>query len=442
MPKPPPVWENRNEPAYPAMSLKSLLNPQTMRNKMLYILSFYLLVLFSACKKDNETAAPGTNNTLPACDEIPVNNAPFTTCGNIKFQTPPDWKLEPEGENFILRLPFISGNPDRFVNMLVVKGFASSGNIETDYNTVWQKYLSDFTKYQEPFLIKDKSIKGYDIIRGGTNIRNGNNAPLYVHVWVAKVKDQAEAAFTFANYNNDFDIAFYGSIAPFWARLQFNNLPAPAKPCYTLRGNGIQGIYYGLANGLDIYGNYGKKLSWLMVYSDGKMKRINVLPYEGINGFDRETDREINKDYWADYNLQTGKATFTGNTPQVKNFTYNSNKLFYDDQEYAKLANVDGLTLSGVYSADSSPTAITTFGYEPVITFYKDGRFEDKTALYYVNSIFLPFKTPGNGKYKINNYTIDLTYDDGRGSASFPFVSFDKENFTSIQIGNVFIFKK
>ncbi|MBC8112176.1 MAG: hypothetical protein H7Y04_14055, partial [Verrucomicrobia bacterium] len=106
---------------------------------MLITIYFIVFALFSACKTNSE----GDSNTNPvaACDEIPLNNAPFTTCGNIQFQTPKDWKLEPDGENFILRLPPISGNPDRFVNMLVVKGFTSSGNIETDYNTVWQTYL-------------------------------------------------------------------------------------------------------------------------------------------------------------------------------------------------------------------------------------------------------------------------------------------------------------
>jgi hypothetical protein len=195
---------------------------------------------------------------------------------------------------------------------------------------------------------------------------------------------------------------------------------------------------------LNIYGDYGKKLSMLMVYSDNKMKKLpyGVLPATGLNLFERDVDREVNKEYWADYNLQTGKATFYGPAAQVKNFSYSNSKLYYDNDEYLKLPAVDGLALSGIYSADDSPLAVTTFGHEPTITFYNDGLFEDNTALYYADNIDSKFKTPGSGKYTIANYTIELIYTDGRGSATFPLVNFDKDNAASIQINNVFIFKK
>jgi hypothetical protein len=413
------------------------------RTGIIGILCLVINLFFMGCKKNNDAQGKPGNNPVAACDEVPLSNVPFTACGNILFKLPEGWQLQADGENFLLQLPFVSGNPDRIIQMYVVKGFTSSGNLETDYNTFWQKYLSDFTKYQEPFLIKEKSIKGYDIIRGGTNVRS-NTIVSYAHLWVAKVNDQAEAVFTIANYNNDFDISYYGDIAPFWARLQFKNLPEPAKSCYTLRGNGVQGIYYGLSNGLNIYGDYGKKLTMLLVYNDNKMKRLpyGVLPATGLNMFDREVDREVNKDYWADYNLQSGKATFYGTPVQVKSFTYSNNKVYYDNEEYVKLPAVDGLTLEGIYTADDKPLAVATFGHEPTITFYKDGRFEDNTALYYVDNIDEKFKRPGDGKYTINNYSIELTYSDGRGSATFPFVNFDKDKVSSIQIKNVFIFKK
>lgn len=421
-------------------SMRKIVNGK----RILVLLYIYVNLFAIACKKNSDTAGgPGTNSN-GTCDNIAVSNVPFTTCGNIMFQLPQGWQLEADGENFVLRLPFISGNSDRWVNMAVVKGFTSSSNIETDYNTIWQKYLSDFTKYQEPFLSKDKSIKGYDIVRGGTNVRTANNVTLYAHLWVAKVKDQAEATITFANYSNDFDISFYENIAPFWARLQFKNLQDPVKPCYTLRGDGIQGIYIGSSNGLNVYGNYGKKFNMLLVYSDQRVKNLpfGVLPQIGMNAFEREVDREVNKQYWADYNVQTGKATFNGTPTQVKNFTRSNDKVNYDNEEYIKMPAVDKLMLSGIYTADNTPLAITTFGYEPTIKFFTDGRFEDNTALYYVNGVDPKFKTPGNGRYTISNYSVELTYDDGRGNATFPFLNFDKDNITSIQINNVFLFKK
>jgi hypothetical protein len=95
-----------------------------------------------------------------------------------------------------------------------------------------------------------------------------------------------------------------------------------------------------------------------------------------------------------------------------------------------------------VYTADKSPTAISAFGHEPTITFYTDGRFEDNTALYYVKSYDAKFKNPGKGKYSINNFTITVVYDDGRGSASFPIITWDVATNSPIQIGGQILLKK
>ena len=116
--------------------------------------------------------------------------------------------------------------------------------------------------------------------------------------------------------------------------------------------------------------------------------------------------------------------------------------IIYNEYAYSKIPAVDGLTLSGVYTADKSPTALSAFRHEPTITFFKDGRFEDNTALYYVKSYDAIFKNPGKGKYTINNFTINLVYDDGRGSASFPLVTWNAATNSSIQIGEQILLKK
>jgi hypothetical protein len=52
------------------------------------------------------------------------------------------------------------------------------------------------------------------------------------------------------------------------------------------------------------------------------------------------------------------------------------------------------------------------------------------------------FKAHGNGKYKNTNLTIEMTYDDGRGSTSFPFINLSGASLSSIQIGEKVILKK
>lgn len=371
-------------------------------------------------------------------------NTPIITCGNLIFTYPANWKLEAAGENYALILPPRYNDPERWINILVFKGDISSGDIDTDFSKAWAKYLGTYTKYQEPYLIKEKSIKGYDILRGGTNIIRGNESPLYAHLWVAKVKDKTETIIVLANNINDFDITENPEIRPFWAKLKFKNLPEQGPGDYTLKGNGIQGIYMGLQSGLDVgSGGIARSVSFLIIYNDGKIKDANKLPKNGFNAFDREVDREMNADYWGDYDLAKGNVIFNNNGHQKKfGFAYNPPKVIYNQDVFIKIPSVDGMTLSGIYSADASQTAIDAFGHEPTISFYSDGRFEDNTALYYVKSYDDMFTNPGKGTYFISNFTINLVYDDGRGSASFPFVTFDARTNSSIQIGEKIILRK
>ncbi|MBC7935040.1 MAG: hypothetical protein H7Y86_06740 [Rhizobacter sp.] len=420
-----------------------------------------ILVYLSANRKNADLyfcEAISNNNSPLIVNNIPANNtvnnnqnswnsnaasSSSITCGNLIFTVPAGWKMEADGENYTLMLPPRYNDPQRWVNIAVFKGNVSSGSIDTDFNNAWQKFLGKYTKYQEPFLIKEKSIKGYDIVRGGTNIRKGNDMPLYAHLWVAKVKDKIETVIVFANNSNDFDITVNTAIKPFWAKLQFKNLPEAATQNYTLKGNGIQGIYTGLQSGMRMNGGIAKNISFLIIYNDGKLKSANKLPENGFNNFDRDVDREINAGNWGDYDFKKGIVVFDKNSqPRTLGFTYQPPKVIYNEYAYTKIPPVDGLSLAGIYTADNSPAAIAAFGHEPTISFYKDGRFEDNTALYYVKSYDAMFKNPGWGKYTITNFTIDLLYDDGRGGASFPLVTWNAATNSSIQIGEQILLKK
>jgi hypothetical protein len=377
----------------------------------------------------------------------PTNPAKDTTamitCGNMLFAVPAGWKLEADGENYGLFLPLRDNNPQRWINIAIFQGNTSTGNTETDFNNAWQMYLGKYSKHQEPYLEKEKSGKGYDIIRGGTTIWKGNEMPFYAYLWVAKVKERVETIIVFANYSDDFEIALNTEIRPFWAKVHFKNLPGAAPASYTLKGDGVQGLYTGLQSGMRMSGGIAKDISFLLVYNDGKVKVSSKLPENGFTGFDREVDRELNPGYWGEYDLKKRIVVFDKSSqPRTLGFTYRPPKVIYNEYAYTKLASVDALTLLGTYTADQTPTAVSAFGHEPTISFYKDGRFEDNTALYYVKSYDPMFKRTGKGKYTISNFTITLVYDDGRGTASFPFISWDAATNSSVQIGEKVLLKK
>jgi hypothetical protein len=370
-------------------------------------------------------------------------NGAWITCGNLLFTVPAGWKLEADGENCALMLPPRYNDPKRWVNMAIFIGSASSGNIEVDFKNAWQKFLGKYTKYQEPYLLREKSTKGYDIVRGGTNISKGNEMPIYAHLWVAKVKDRLENIVVFANNSSDFDIAENQDIKPFLAKLQFKNLPLESPATYAVKGNGMLGVYMGLQSGLSLNDGIRKNISFLIIYEDGKLKVANKLPENGFYDFDREADIGVNAAYWGDYDLSRSLVFFNGVEPKrTLGFSYQPPNLIYNKYAYIKLPSVDGLRLSGTYTADQSQTAAGTFGHEPTISFNKDGSFQDNNALYYVRSYDVMFKTPGRGSYYISNFTINLVYDDGRGRVSFSFISMDLKNNNSIQVGEIILLKK
>jgi hypothetical protein len=217
---------------------------------------------------------------------------------------------------------------------------------------------------------------------------------------------------------------------------------SPEAAARTGSTGSIEGVYMGLQSGLNSNGAILKRGYYLLVYNDGKLKATQLLPENGFNAFNKEADMKANPDYWADYNLQTGKAIFKTSNNRTVSISLKKKSIFYNNEEFVKVPSVDGLVLAGVYSADQDPLAVKAFGHEPVITFFKNGRFEDKNAMYYVRSYDAMFKTPGNGKYRIKNLTIEISYDDDRGSASFPFVNLSAASLSSIQIGEKIILRK
>lgn len=154
------------------------------------------------------------------------------------------------------------------------------------------------------------------------------------------------------------------------------------------------------------------KYEWIAVYPDGKF--YPYMPTEGFAGF-----YEKNKDW--------GKAVWSGNRLNV---TDPSNNIYFFDKKsttqmqskfdskpnYYKSKPVDGLSIEGAYTQYASLIPSTTNEPQYLIWFYKDGRFDDR-GIYVVNlknPYANPEDAPGKGKYRIENYSIFLIYDDGR----------------------------
>ncbi|MFM2386594.1 MAG: hypothetical protein RL660_1351 [Bacteroidota bacterium] len=174
-------------------------------------------------------------------------------------------------------------------------------------------------------------------------------------------------------------------------------------------------------------GYIGAPMDWHFVvfFKDGKA--LDNMP---SGGFDKLA---ANKYYDDTRNnplaLNIGKYTFSGTNGQyyltetsttpdelVKTGT---NKMTINGKYYSKCVNLDGVKFDGAYTTyfDPQDPALQALpiGQRPVITFYSDGSFYDEGIfntyefLQSGNSV-----APGTGWYAIKNYSITLSYDDGR----------------------------
>ncbi|MBC8112238.1 MAG: hypothetical protein H7Y04_14375 [Verrucomicrobia bacterium] len=195
---------------------------------------------------------------------------------------------------------------------------------------------------------------------------------------------------------------------------------------YTFNASGLPGVWAGLGNRLAAK-SYGtviqKDINYLIIYNDGKLREGSVFPRQGLDNFNREENRTRDAGYWADYSLPEKLARFEYRKIKME---FAAGKLVYNDAEYTKLPHVDGLKLNATYTAD--PKGAEYLGYEPVITFYANGKFEDKGALNRADDLEAMFKKFGSGTYQIKNFTIYLNYSDSRGTAKLSFISMDGLN--------------
>ncbi|MBB6235875.1 hypothetical protein HDC90_000475 [Pedobacter sp. AK013] len=151
----------------------------------------------------------------------------------------------------------------------------------------------------------------------------------------------------------------------------------------------------------------------MIIYPDGKY--YPFMPVEGYAGF-------YNK------NKSWGKAVWNGDRLNVTE-PISNNQNYFDKKSatrmqintdskphYYKSKPVDGLRIEGAYTEYASLIPSTNNEIQSLIWFYKDGSFDDR-GLHVVNvnkPNEFPAFAPGKGKYKIEDYSMFLMYNDGR----------------------------
>jgi len=159
------------------------------------------------------------------------------------------------------------------------------------------------------------------------------------------------------------------------------------------------------------------KLEWKVVLPDGSY--FNQLPREGFLGFSKNQSGGT----WGTFTYNEHSGTFQNQyeTIQVRKISETElEKVGYANRLY-KLYPLEGLKLSGKYNTIPNWSVMSNYPYgpddpQPMISFAEKGTFKDMGA--FVTNFTIPYqdpqRAPGTGTYEIKNFTLILSYADGR----------------------------
>ena len=173
-------------------------------------------------------------------------------------------------------------------------------------------------------------------------------------------------------------------------------------------------------------------VSELILFADGAA--LWGMPGEGLLGFDRAAHRARWPDRWGSYQLSNKRLTITRGAEARQYIVLPDgaleNRYVEGGQErtgerFIPRPSLDGLRIDGeVRRKDHWPAPGNTSGIGTLkgLTFSKDGTFRDERLIW----IVLPQRdgeskdahearvAPGQGRYRLEHWTLVLEYDDGR----------------------------
>ncbi len=203
-----------------------------------------------------------------------------------------------------------------------------------------------------------------------------------------------------------------------------SNLNNNASAFNLLNGNGITGVWV-IYSKPDITQNL--QWNWFVFFNNGRS--LQNLPNGGFYNLPNGSYYDVTRntpDYWpvGSYTINNGN----GKNKKRDDVSYQEtiqltkpNQLSINGTNYFKCINVNGQKLNGSFTSYANPSDpqlnTLAYGEKPVITFTKDGKFNDEGLFntYLFDGATNPAAAkPGNGSYELKDYSIILKYVDGR----------------------------
>lgn len=374
------------------------------------------------------------------------------------FQAPAGWKKATG--NGVVSYTKTKGNG--YCIIAVYASRPNTGNIDEDFKQEWNDLVVQAFGVSDEPKVNKESQDGWNVAVGIAQASSEQTGDY--RVVLSTFSGYGKVTSILMNYNDDsfrkdidnflnnFDLAKGNttsnnqSISP---NKNTATQSANVKPSGNLKGNSVVGVWmgyeeggfalsstYSYATNTFTYSNGYKanklELKWKVFLADGTY-------YEGIppNGI-HDPQFDPNNDNLGRYTVSKGMLTAKLNKYPKNDRLFvivGSNSLKYVNKfPFIKCKSVDGLKLDGTFrNADPmSGMYYQSLGKPmPTITFTRGGQFSDDNFIGDYNE----GNPAGNGTYQIQDFTLILSYDDGRVVSRLLTVFSDKDPNKSLYIG-------
>lgn len=369
---------------------------------------------------------------------LSAQDAPDTQVGDFLFKMPLGWNRTSQGDTTVIKPPF---GPTGSTTFIALAADNLQSDLRTSFNIEWDGYKKQNRILEGGQILSAHSPNGYDAFytRAIASDRNGQRWKVFV--LGAQFKGRVETVMFMSNvFTPELAETYQRVFDSFLASLRFTDESADeaaaragdaerkasgAPAAGLLKGQGkFDGIYRAVGQtGDPLSPQRGIDYKYVAFFPDGRF--LEKLPDQGLDKLNEGVEIRINPVGWGTYRMtgDVGRIVFPpdeySRNPIVWAFKEYSDHLKLRGDDYYLLDRCDGLKLQGTFRRSDYKT---TYSARQGITFTLDGRFADEGVLAAAGVMVrnpagnydFDDGAPGRGTYRIANYTLELSYSNGR----------------------------
>ena len=369
---------------------------------------------------------------------LAAQDVPDTQIKDFLFKMPIGWNRVDRGDITYIEAPLPPPGTKTFIG-LGTNGM--EGDLKASFNTLWGGFKGQYRILEGGEIRSEHSPNGYDAFYTRAIASDSSGRRWRVFVLGAQFKTRIETVMFMSNvFSRDLAETYDRVFNSFLSGLRFSDASADEAAANAgeaerkAKGAPVAGLSRGKGKFDGIYravGQTGDSLSpqrgigykYVAFFADGRF--LEKLPEQGLEKLNEEMEIRINPVGWGTYEMHgdAGRIVFPpseySRNSIVWAFKQYADHLKIRGDDYYLLDRCNGLRLTGTFRRGDYQT---TYAARQGITFKADGSFVDegvfKAAGVMVRNAAgnddFDDGVPGRGTYRIANYSLELTYSNGR----------------------------